>query len=112
MNTPAKTPPAKTLIVLFSLKPGTDVAAYENWARSTDLPIVRKLPSVAGFDVFRTASLLGSDDRPPHDYIEVITVSDMSGFGTDVATDTMRKVAGEFRQFADNPVFILTDKIS
>lgn len=104
--------PAKTLIVLFSLKPGTEVSAYETWARSTDLPIVRKLSSVAGFDVFRTASLLGSDDQPPYNYVEVIAISDMSGFGTDVATDTMRRVASEFRQFADNPVFMLTDRIS
>ncbi|MDH5275621.1 MAG: EthD family reductase [Gammaproteobacteria bacterium] len=104
--------PDQTLIVLFRLKPGADVSAYESWARNTDLPIVRKLPSVAGFEVFRAASLLGSGDRPPYDYVEVITIKDMTGFGSDVATDAMRRVAGEFRQFADNPVFILTDKIS
>ena len=102
----------KTLIVLFRLKPGADASAYESWARSTDLPVVRQLPSVAGFEVFRAASLLGSGDRPPCDYVEVITITDMTGFGTDVATDTMRRVAEEFRQFADNPVFIVTDKLS
>ena len=102
----------KTLIVLFRLKPGADAASYESWARSTDLPIVRKLPSVAGFEVFRTGSLLGSDARPPYDYVEVIEIRAMTGFGADVATDTMRRVAGEFRQFADNPVFMLTDRIS
>lgn len=103
---------AKTLIVLFRLKPGTDVSAYENWAKSTDLPIVRKLSSVTGFEVFRTASLLGSDAKPPYDYVEVIGISDMAGFDTDVATETMRRVAGEFQQFADQPTFILTDNIS
>lgn len=102
----------QTLIVLFRLKAGTDVSAYESWARSTDLPIVRKLPSVGGFDLFRTLSLLGSGDRPPYDYVEMITVRDMAGFGTDVATETMRRVAGEFQAFADNPVFMLTDRIS
>jgi hypothetical protein len=104
--------PEKTLIVLFRLKPGAEVSAYESWARSTDLPIVRKLPSVAGFEVYRAASLLGSGDRPPYDNVELITITDLTGFGTDVGTDTMRRVAGEFREFADNPVFILTNKIS
>ena len=102
----------KTLIVLFRLKPGAEVSAYEAWARSTDLPVVRSLPSVEGFEVFRTASLLGSDARPPYDYVEMIGIRDTTRFGADVATETMRRVASEFRQFADSPVFMLTDRIS
>ena len=33
-----------TLVVLFKLRPEADVAAYEAWAKSTDLPVVRQLP--------------------------------------------------------------------
>jgi hypothetical protein len=102
----------KTLIVLFRLKPGAEVSAYEAWARSTDLPVVRGLPSVDGFEVFRTAGLLGSEARPPYDYVEMIGIRDTAQFGVDVATETMRRVAGEFRNFADSPVFMLTDRIS
>lgn len=102
----------KTLIVLFRLKPGADRSAYEAWARSTDLPVVRGLPSVQGFEVFRTGSLLGSEARPPYDYVEMIGIRDTARFGVDVATETMRQVASEFRQFADSPVFMLTDRIS
>jgi hypothetical protein len=102
----------KTLIVLFRLKPGAEVSAYESWARSTDLPVVRGLPSVEGFEVFRTTGLLGSNARPPYDYVEMIGIRDTGQFGADVATETMRKVASEFRQFADSPVFMLTDRIS
>jgi len=101
----------QTLIVLFRLKRGIDRQSYEQWARTTDLPIVRKLPSIGRFDVYRTARLLGSDGAAPYDYVEVIDVRDMGQFGTDVATDTMRRVAGEFRQFADNPVFMLTASV-
>lgn len=102
----------QTLIVLFRLKPGADVSVYEAWARSTDLPIVRQLPSVAAFDVFRAAGLFGSSEKAPYDYVEVIGIRDLHGFRGDVATETMRRVAGEFRQFADNPVFMLTDRLS
>lgn len=101
----------QTLIVLFRLKAGTDRAAYETWARETDLPIVRGLPSVRGFRVQQVTSLLGSDAAAPYDYVEIIEVADMGQFGTDVASDTMRRVASEFRQFADNPVFMLTAEI-
>ena len=102
----------KTLIVLFRLKPGADASAYESWARSTDLPVVRGLPSVEGFEGFRTTGLLGSAARPPDDYVEMIGIRDTAQFGVDVATETMRRVASEFRQFADSPVFMLTDRIS
>jgi hypothetical protein len=101
----------QTLIVLFRLKPGVDRQAYEQWARSTDLPIVRKLPSIGRFVVYRAAGLFGSDGPAPYDYVELIDVKDMGQFGTDVSTDTMRRVASEFRQFADNPVFMLTDNL-
>jgi REDY-like protein HapK len=102
----------QTLIVLFRLKPGSSVADYEAWARSTDLPIVRKLPSVAGFDLYRTAGLFGTGQPAPYEYVEVIRIRDLATFGTDVKTDTMARVAGEFRQFADNPVFMLSNCIS
>ena len=101
-----------TIIVLFNLKPGTDVDAYEAWARSTDLPIVNGLQSVDGFHVQRATGMLGTDDPPPYQYVEVILVNDMGKFGDEVATETMRKVAGEFQVFADAPQFILTESLA
>jgi hypothetical protein len=38
----------------------------------------------------------------------VIRVADMGRFREEVATDTMRRVAAEFREFADDPKFIVT----
>lgn len=101
----------QTLIVLFRLKPGASVADYEAWARSTDLPVVRALPSVASFELFRVQGLFGTGGRAPYDYVEAIQIRDPAGFGPDVGTPTMRKVAAEFRQFADDPVFMLTEAI-
>lgn len=100
------------VIVLFNLKPGTDAAAYEAWARGTDLPVVRGLPSIAGFDLFKASGRLMSDAPPPYQYVEIIEVRDMAGFGQDVGTPTMQRVAAEFQGFADNPIFVLTEKLS
>ena len=102
----------KRIVVLFNLKPGVDVSEYEEWARSTDLPTVSDLPSVDGFTVHKAAGLLGKEDASPYAYIEIIDVNDMATFGADVATETMRKVAGEFQSFADAPLFILTDPLT
>ena len=39
------------IFALFNLKLGQDPAAYEAWARSTDIPAVRALGSVDDFQV-------------------------------------------------------------
>jgi hypothetical protein len=57
------------IIALFTLKPGVDIAAYEAWAREVDLPTVNGLPSIIGFEVFKAKSVLGSDAKPPYQYI-------------------------------------------
>ena len=99
------------LIVLFSLKDENQRAAYEKWARNTDLPTVTALPSVDAFNVHRVTGLFGADAVAPYHYVEIIEINSMDQFGADVATDTMAAVAGEFREFADNPIFMLTSDI-
>ena len=100
-----------TLVVLFNLKPDVSKADYEKWAKNTDLKIVRQLKSVDRFDVFETQALLGSDEEPPYQYVEIIDVNDMDVFGGEVGTDAMGAVAKEFQALADNPTFMLTGNI-
>ena len=99
------------VIVLFNLKQGIEGEAYEEWARKTDIPGVRSLVSVDDFTVYRSTGLLGTDAPPPYKYIEIIDVNDMERFGVDVATEAVQKVAAEFQGFADNPQFILTERL-
>ena len=99
------------IVALFNLKPGVSEADYQAWARSTDILTVNSLGSVDKFEVFKSVGLLGTDDKPPYAYIEIIDVNDMGAFGGDVGTDAMQKIAGEFQAMADDLVFILTDKL-
>lgn len=99
-----------TIIVLFNLREGADKAAYEDWARTTDLPTASNLPSVDKFEVLRTTGLLGGGDAP-YQYIEVLQINDLEQLGKDAATEAMQKVTAEFVTFADNPQFILTESI-
>lgn len=100
-----------TIIVLFNLQEGVEAEAYEQWATSTDLPVVRNLASVDNYDVFRSSGLFGSDDPAPYGYIELIEVNDSDLFAQDIGSDIMTRVAGEFQSFADNPQFLVTDKL-
>ncbi len=102
---------ATKIVALFNLKPEISVEDYEAWALATDIPTVNGLNSVDEFAVFKSVGLLGSDDKPPYAYIETIDVNDMDGFGGEVGTETMQKIAGEFQAMTDDLVFILTDKL-
>ena len=99
------------IIVLFNLRPGVDVAAYEDWAIKTDIPIVNGLGSIKSFTVHKAESVLGSDAASPYQYFEVVDVADEALFGTEVAAETMQRVAAEFQTFADNPTFIKTTQL-
>lgn len=100
-----------TLIVLFKLKSGADAAAYEKWAAETDIATVRGLDNCDGFDLFRCDGTLGGDSAP-YDYVEIISISDLAAFRQEAQSDTMRSVAGQFREFADNPVFMVTEQVA
>ncbi len=99
------------IVALFNLKPSVSASDYENWAKTKDIPTVNGLKSVDAFEVFRSTGLLGSDAKPPYAYVEIIDVNDMEGFGAEVSTEAMQKIAAEFQPMTEDLVFILTDKI-
>ena len=98
------------IIVLFNLKPGISVAAYEAFARDTDLPIVNALPSVRKFEVLRTQGLLGGGTAP-YQYVEILDLHSLEALGADVATEMMQKVAATFQSMAQDPQFIITESL-
>lgn len=99
------------IVCLFNLKEGVDPAAYEAWARGTDIPGVNALNSVHGFTVHRTTGLFGSDGTPPYQYVEIIDIVAMDPFVADVTDPEFQKVAAAFGEFAENPQFILTEDL-
>ncbi len=99
------------IVCLFNLKAGVDPAAYEAWARGGDIPAVNALGSVARFTVHKATGLFGSDAPPPYAYIEVIDVTGLDRFVADVTTPAFQALAAPFQNFADAPVFILTEDL-
>lgn len=98
------------IFAVFNLKPGVSEEDYLAWARSTDLPTVNALPSIASFRVFRATGVLGSDATPPFGWIEVLDIADMEQFGKDVATAAMGEVAAAFNGMVD-VTFVTTEEV-
>lgn len=99
------------IIAFFNLKSDADIDAYEEWARTRDLPGVRALPSVTDFQVLRTTGVLFSDAKPPFQYIEVMDVDDLDAFLGDCGTDAVGKLAAEMAAHAADVTFITTERL-
>ena len=99
------------IVVLFNLKPGVDPAAYEAWARGTDIPGVNALSSVDRLSVHRATGLFGSDAPSPYQYVEVIDIAALDPFVAEISTEAFQKVAAAFGDFAENPQFIMTEDL-
>ena len=54
-----------TIVVLFNLKEGVNRDEYEQWARTVDIPNVRRLNGCSGFEVLRSQGLLGGSPDAP-----------------------------------------------
>ena len=99
-----------TVIVLFNLKSGVSVAAYESFARSMDIPEVNRLPSVEKFTVLKAQGLMNGG-ASPYQYIEILQVRDMQQLGKDTQSEVMKKVVATFAEMADAPQFIVTQSL-
>lgn len=99
------------IVVLFNLKPGIDAAAYEEWARTREMPGMGSLVSVLDFQIYRAAGLLDSEGTPAYRYIGIIDVNDMKAFDRDISSEAVRKLTAELRDYADDPQFIHTETL-
>lgn len=99
------------IFAVFNLKPGIDPQAYQNWAKTVDLPTVNALPSINSFRIFRSTGVFGSDASPPFGYVEVLDVNDMETFLSDIATPAMGEVAAAFGGMVE-VTFITTEEIT
>lgn len=100
------------LVVLFNIKNEEDKAKYELWAKTTDVPTVKALGAIDDFKVYRLNAIMGTADKPPYQYCEVLDINDMDKLVGELDSDTMKRVAGEFQAFADNPMFIVSEQFA
>ena len=100
-----------TIVVLFNRKEGVDRDEYGQWARTVDIPSVRRLNGCSGFEVLRSQGLLGGSPDAPYAYVELIEVDHMDDFMAAVGAPAAQDVAAQFREFADGATFMVTESI-
>jgi REDY-like protein HapK len=90
-----------TIVVLVKLKEGVSPEDYERWVLEGYAPEVRELSAVSDWRNHRVTSLLGSDARPPYDYVVTLQVDDLARLGEDMAGDRMRALLSELHGYAE-----------
>lgn len=63
------------IFFLSRLRDGASRDEYERWVREVDLPVIRAIPTVLGYEVVRLDGPWRDGDVP-YDYVESIEVSD------------------------------------
>ena len=102
-----------TLFLLYTLKPETTAAAYEDWVRNRDYPAMRGLKRVSSFVTHRTTGLLMGEGRPSADYIEVFEIDDFAGFtAEDLPGALVQGVMGEFMGKVQGAEFVVAEPVN
>jgi hypothetical protein len=102
----------KSLIVLFNLKEGVSASDYEAFAKEIDIPTVKSLKSVSEFQVFKSQGIFGSEATSPYQYVEIIHFDNIENLVSDMGKEPkMAEIPAKFQEFADNPVFIVSELI-
>lgn len=102
----------KFLIVLFNLKEGVSAADYEAFAKDLDIPTVKSLQSISEFKVFKSQGIFGSDAISPYQYVEIIHFASIENLVLDMGNEPkMAEISAKFQEFANNPIFIVSEEI-
>jgi hypothetical protein len=100
------------IIALFNLKPGITAQAYEDWARSRDLPGLRSLVSVNDFNIYRTTGVVSGDAAPAHGYIGILDIAMPGDFAKDSAGELFTTLSRELADYADDVAYMTTEPLS
>jgi REDY-like protein HapK len=100
------------LLIRYNLKEGVNPEDFEGWVRDTDHPTMRSLTRVKHFDTFRATGLLMGEGAPSQSYFELFEIDDLAAFAADdMPGDTVQTIMGQFMGFADNPEFVIAEKL-
>ena len=100
------------LLLRYNLKEGVGPEDFESWVRDTDQPTMRSLQRVKSFETYRATGLLMGEGAPSQSYFEIFEIDDLAAFTSeDMPGDTVQTIMGQFMGFADNPEFVIAEKL-
>jgi hypothetical protein len=100
------------IMIRYNLQEGVSPEDFESWVRDSDQPTMRALKRVESFETYRVTGLLMGDGAPSQSYFEIFEIDDLEGFtGEDMPGDTVQAIMSQFMGFADNPEFVIAERL-
>lgn len=96
-----------TIVVLFNLKPSISKAEYLNWTSVADLPSAGRSPVIDLVELLYAKGALKDNEASPYQYIEFFSLSEAEMLDVETRHQLVQKLAKEFAQITDNPMFLL-----
>ena len=94
---------AARVIFCTRLVEGASGEDYERWVVDTDYPLARSLDTIESYEVMRVQGPF-ADAGLDYDYIEVVDVTDIDGYRSELATFPGReRFVSEIRSFLGPP---------
>jgi hypothetical protein len=100
------------IVILYKLKSEISPQQFETWMRETDFPALRAMKHVKSFVTYRVGKRAMSSALPSIDYVEIFDVPDLMSFlAEDLADEKTQTVMKDFRQFVDDPEYLITEPV-
>lgn len=81
------------IFTMYNLEPGASAKDYEDYVRRTYIPTVKALPSVCGFNLYRSLGVpVGT---ALFSYIEVLDINSLNEYEVDMQTGLCRGLEKE-----------------
>lgn len=71
---------AQRVFFLNTLRDDADSGEYENWIREVDYPVARAQDAIQRYEVTRLEGMVQGEGEPPHQYLEVIEITDIDAY--------------------------------
>ena len=90
---------ATRVFFLNTLREGVDPRDYERFVREVDYPFAARLETIRSYVVTRLDGLFEGGD-PPHDYLEVVEITDLEAYRKSLDPAASAEVAEFFQQWS------------
>jgi hypothetical protein len=97
---------ATRVFFLNRLREGVDPAEYEAWIRRVDYPVARAQDAIKSYTVTRIDGTLSGEGESPHDYLEVIEVTNLESYRALGSLPEFEQLLKDWSQYVAEAVMI------
>jgi len=97
-----------TAFIVYNAKDAKNADEYEKYLKEKKVAFVRSLPIIKSYEIYRIDKVLGSEDKPPYQFVAKVEISDIGEFAKAMQTPEMQAFVKEYRAYLESSPNIWT----